>query len=158
LFSRKDTDTLFQWRIRNLHYPIDTYQISVDHATQEIVVRTTNKKYFKRIACSDLQVAKLTMDETSISYVHEHATLIISVRAEQCGAIGKIVCCLLCVLGHRARLWLFSDDLNSQYTKPKEILAQEAAQRQDRNKLVAKAAVPDPSAATKNGDVDCKTQ
>jgi hypothetical protein len=155
MFSRKDTDTFFQWRIRNLPYPIDTYQISVDHDTQEIVVRTTNKKYFKRIACSDLQVAKLKMDEACIAYVHEHATLIISVCVRVVVLFNENVlfCCSQAHLPH----YLVACCI-AQYTKPKEILAQEAAQRQDRSKLVAKSAAPNPSAATKNGDVDCKTQ
>ncbi|CAE7028691.1 DPCD [Symbiodinium natans] len=48
LFLRKDTPEHFQWRIRNLPYPADVYSVSVDHDKQEIVVRTSNKKYYKR--------------------------------------------------------------------------------------------------------------
>jgi hypothetical protein len=36
-----------QWRVRNVPYPIDTYLITADVETHEIVIRTTNKKYFK---------------------------------------------------------------------------------------------------------------
>eukprot|EP00913_Durusdinium_trenchii_P034970 g32712.t1 len=48
IFLRKDTPEHFQWRIRNLPYPADVYSVSVDHEKQEIVVRTSNKKYYKR--------------------------------------------------------------------------------------------------------------
>ena len=43
-FLRKDTDVLFQWRIRNLPYPKETYSVSVDSEKQDIVLRTSNKK------------------------------------------------------------------------------------------------------------------
>jgi hypothetical protein len=51
-FSRKDTDTEFQFRIRNLPYSVDVYNISVDDNTQEIVVRTANKKYANFLSIS----------------------------------------------------------------------------------------------------------
>lgn len=44
IFTRKDTPQAFQWRIRNLPYPLPTYQVSIDDEKQQIVVRTTNKK------------------------------------------------------------------------------------------------------------------
>lgn len=44
IFTRKDTDKFFQWRIRNLPYPAENYDISVDHADNKIVIRTKNKK------------------------------------------------------------------------------------------------------------------
>mmetsp|Transcript_7786 Transcript_7786/g.22245 ORF Transcript_7786/g.22245 Transcript_7786/m.22245 type:complete len:127 (+) Transcript_7786:1349-1729(+) len=44
IFSRKDTDRHFQWRIRNLPYPSENYEISIDHSDNKIVVRTKNKK------------------------------------------------------------------------------------------------------------------
>ena len=31
MFMRKDTETRFEWRIRNLPYPKETYSIEVDH-------------------------------------------------------------------------------------------------------------------------------
>ena len=43
IFVRADTVDSFQWRIRNLPYPIDVYSISIDG--REIVLRTSNKKY-----------------------------------------------------------------------------------------------------------------
>ena len=57
VFMRKDTKAEFQWRIRNLPYAKDIYDIRVDFEKNEIVVRTTNKKYFKRIDIPDLKRA-----------------------------------------------------------------------------------------------------
>jgi len=36
-----------QWRVRNLPYPKEVYEISVDQEKNQVVIRTTNKKYFK---------------------------------------------------------------------------------------------------------------
>jgi len=90
IFLRKDTPEHFQWRIRNLPYPANTYQISIDEERQQIVVRTTNKKYFKRIGVEDLARLKLKLKEESLTWKHQHNTLIISyarpaevVKAEQ---------------------------------------------------------------------------
>ena len=45
MFSRKDTATAFQWRIRNLPYPINNYIVTVDDNFAGITIRTVNKKY-----------------------------------------------------------------------------------------------------------------
>jgi len=90
IFLRKDTPEHFQWRIRNLQYPTDVYSVTVDHERQQIVVRTSNKKYFKRIDVEDLGRLGLKLKEESLSWKHQHNTLIISytrplevVKAEQ---------------------------------------------------------------------------
>jgi len=38
----------FQWRVRNLPYPESTYNITIDPTDNKFVIRTTNKKYYKR--------------------------------------------------------------------------------------------------------------
>lgn len=78
IFLRKDTPEHFQWRIRNLAYPADVYSVTVDHDKQEIVVRTSNKKYYKRIGIPDLARLNLKLQENSLSWKHQHNTLIIS--------------------------------------------------------------------------------
>eukprot|EP00397_Hematodinium_sp_SG-2012_P052552 GEMP01062186.1.p1 GENE.GEMP01062186.1~~GEMP01062186.1.p1 ORF type:complete len:198 (+),score=29.12 GEMP01062186.1:32-595(+) len=78
IFMRKDTDDMFQWRIRNLHYPKDTYGISVDDETQQIVIRTSNKKYFKRIDIPDMRRLELKLDRSCVTWEHKHNTLIVS--------------------------------------------------------------------------------
>ena len=43
IFVRKDTVPLFQWRVRNLPYPLETYSVNCDE-DQNIIIRTSNKK------------------------------------------------------------------------------------------------------------------
>ena len=42
ILTRTDAEDSFQWRIRNLPYPIDVYNVVIDN--QNIVVKTSNKK------------------------------------------------------------------------------------------------------------------
>jgi hypothetical protein len=44
IFSRNDTQTAFQWRIRNMIYPIDNYIIELNDDKNSIMVKTKNKK------------------------------------------------------------------------------------------------------------------
>mmetsp|Transcript_11710 Transcript_11710/g.25925 ORF Transcript_11710/g.25925 Transcript_11710/m.25925 type:complete len:192 (-) Transcript_11710:126-701(-) len=80
IFLRKDTPSDFQWRIRNLSYPKSVYAVTCDHAAQQIVVRTENKKYFKRIDVPDLQRASLKLEDGSLTWDHSHNTLVISYK------------------------------------------------------------------------------
>lgn len=78
VFLRKDTPECFQWRVRNLPYKPEVYSVTVDHDKQQIVVRTSNKKYYKRIDVPDLQRLGLSLKDESLSWKHQHSTLIIS--------------------------------------------------------------------------------
>merc|ERR1712100_216413 len=78
IFLRKDTPDHFQWRIRNLTYPSDVYSVKVDHEKQDIVVRTSNKKYFKRIDVPDVRRLGLKMKDEPLEWVHKNNALIIS--------------------------------------------------------------------------------
>eukprot|EP00441_Pelagodinium_beii_P041717 CAMPEP_0197627274 /NCGR_PEP_ID=MMETSP1338-20131121/5931_1 /TAXON_ID=43686 ORGANISM="Pelagodinium beii, Strain RCC1491" /NCGR_SAMPLE_ID=MMETSP1338 /ASSEMBLY_ACC=CAM_ASM_000754 /LENGTH=297 /DNA_ID=CAMNT_0043197957 /DNA_START=47 /DNA_END=940 /DNA_ORIENTATION=+ len=78
IFLRKDTPEHFQWRVRNLVYPANVYSVSVDHEKQEVVVRTSNKKYYKRIQVPDLARIGLKLKDDLLTWKHQHNTLIIS--------------------------------------------------------------------------------
>lgn len=78
ILVRKDRPHAFEWRIRNLPYPKPTYEVTVDG--DQIVVRTTNKKYYKRIAIEDMQRARLPLEEAAVEWTHENATLIIQYK------------------------------------------------------------------------------
>merc|ERR1712232_901130 len=78
IFIRKDTPEHFQWRIRNLPYPANVYSVAVDHDKQDIVVRTSNKKYYKRIEVLDLRRNGLKLKDELLTWKHQHNTLIIS--------------------------------------------------------------------------------
>lgn len=83
IFLRKDTPELIQWRIRNLAYPADVFSVSVDHDKQEVVVRTSNKKYYKRIGVPDLKRCGKVLEDEKLSWKHQHNTLIISYTKPQ---------------------------------------------------------------------------
>ncbi|XP_036920001.1 protein DPCD [Sturnira hondurensis] len=78
IFMRKDTKVCFQWRIRNLPYPKDVYSVSVDRKERCIIVRTTNKKYYKKFSVPDLDRHQLPLDDSSLSFAYANCTLIIS--------------------------------------------------------------------------------
>ncbi|XP_012381192.1 protein DPCD isoform X2 [Dasypus novemcinctus] len=78
IFMRKDTKMSFQWRIRNLPYPKDVYSVSADQKERCIIVRTTNKKYYKKFFIPDLDRYQLPLDDSSLSFTHANCTLLIS--------------------------------------------------------------------------------
>mmetsp|Transcript_4843 Transcript_4843/g.9713 ORF Transcript_4843/g.9713 Transcript_4843/m.9713 type:complete len:193 (+) Transcript_4843:201-779(+) len=78
IFCRKDTKESFQWRVRNLPYPKEVFSVFIDHEKEEIVIRTSNKKYYKRIQVPDLLRLKLSLEEGSLSWFHQFNTLVVS--------------------------------------------------------------------------------
>lgn len=80
--TRSDKPDRIQFRIRNLDYPSDVFAVSIDGATDphSIVVRTSNKKYFKKLQIPELVRANVPLEGASLSFEHERATLIISYK------------------------------------------------------------------------------
>jgi len=78
VFKRQDTAKDFCWRIRNLPYPRETYDVFVDHAEQRIVVRTSNKKYFKKIEVPELRRIGLRIDEDAVKWTWKNNTVIVA--------------------------------------------------------------------------------
>jgi len=66
IFIRKDTAERFEWRIRNLKWPKEVYSLEIDEQKQEIVVRTSNKKYFKRFDIPDLKRLGIKLEDSSV--------------------------------------------------------------------------------------------
>ena len=64
--------------MRNLPYPKETYIIEVDHNKQQIILKTTNKKYYKRIDIPDLKRLNIVIDEGNIAWKYANNTVIIS--------------------------------------------------------------------------------
>lgn len=79
MFLRKDNFDSFQFRVRNLPYPEDVYSVTIDEEKQEIVVRTSNKKYFKRISVPDMKRNGLKLESDKLTWAYKNNTLIISV-------------------------------------------------------------------------------
>ncbi|XP_032683725.1 protein DPCD [Odontomachus brunneus] len=73
---RRITKTLLEWRIRNLPYPKDVYSVTAEE-DDTITVRTSNKKYFKKLEVPDLQRIGLKPKQDAITFTHSLNTLII---------------------------------------------------------------------------------
>nr|KAJ3420293.1 hypothetical protein HK105_005847 [Polyrhizophydium stewartii] len=74
---RKDTRSHFVWRIRNLPWPKSTYSVSLDESASRIVVRTSNRKYFVRLAVADMERAGLPLQDTSLAFDWGSNTLVV---------------------------------------------------------------------------------
>jgi protein DPCD len=81
---RQDSKESYVIRIRNLPYPKEIFAVTVERqegdAVGKIVVRTSNKKYFKRLDIPDLERARLPLDPSSLSYDVRHQALIIQYK------------------------------------------------------------------------------
>ncbi|XP_051837226.1 protein DPCD [Antechinus flavipes] len=78
IFMRKDTKMSFQWRIRNLPYPKDVYSVSVDQSERCLIVRTTNKKYYKKFSIPDMDRYQLPLNSSALNFAYANCTLIIT--------------------------------------------------------------------------------
>ncbi|XP_022097728.1 protein DPCD-like [Acanthaster planci] len=83
IFMRKDNKQNFQWRIRNLPYPIDVYSVTVDSENRSCIVRTSNKKYYKKFSIPDMDRAGLMLDQSALTLAHANNTLIITYKKPQ---------------------------------------------------------------------------
>eukprot|EP00798_Chlamydomonas_sp_ICE-L_P025073 gene25073-10725_t len=77
IFSRKDSKDVFQWRVRNLPYSADVFSVSVEEADRKIVIRTSNKKYFKRFDIPEMDALKLPLHPASLSFSFANNTLVV---------------------------------------------------------------------------------
>nr|XP_061792392.1 protein DPCD-like isoform X2 [Nerophis lumbriciformis] len=80
VFMRKDTKSSFQWRIRNLPHPKDVFNVSVQPPERSIVIKTSNKKYYKKFGIPDLDRMQLPLDSSALSFTHANNTLIVSYK------------------------------------------------------------------------------
>ena len=94
---------MFQWRIRNLPYPINNYAVMVDSDVAGITIKTVNKKYglllmsllflsrlrmvdnllfyryYEKFRIPDMERCQLPLEQKALSVTHANNTLIISV-------------------------------------------------------------------------------
>lgn len=73
---RQDCKTHFAWRIQNTPWPKSNFQITVDNNV--IVVRTLNKKYFKKLQIADMERCGLSLETPQVTCAHANNTLLIS--------------------------------------------------------------------------------
>ncbi|XP_075164027.1 protein DPCD [Haematobia irritans] len=80
ILSKRITKKNIEWRIRNLSYPLDVYEVKADAEKRAIVVRTTNKKYYKVITVPDLDRCGILPLQENITVHHQYNTLIITYK------------------------------------------------------------------------------
>ncbi|GBP22585.1 Protein DPCD [Eumeta japonica] len=83
IVSRRNTRINLEWRIRNLPYPIDIYSINVNNDEKCIIVKTSNKKYYKKLHVPELARLTLPLEQNNIQASHSFNTLIITYRKPQ---------------------------------------------------------------------------
>lgn len=80
-FARSDSGGDFVWRVRNLAYPKSTYSVTAEPgampAEGRIVIRTSNKKYFKKIEVPEMARLGLALDAAALSWEHSGTTLLV---------------------------------------------------------------------------------
>ena len=74
----------FQWRVRNLNFTKENFQVEIDKPKQEIVIKTLNKKYYKRFDIPDLKRASIALDEKMLKVNFLNNTLVITVSINIC--------------------------------------------------------------------------
>jgi len=80
VFLRRDDLRAFVFRIRNLPYPRDVYQISLDDEKQQIVLRTSNKKYFKRFDMPALKRLEIPLETNALTYDYDSTSNVLIMR------------------------------------------------------------------------------
>ncbi len=76
--SRRDTPDDAVLRIRNLFHPVS--EVVVDTEKDDIVVRTANKKYFKRLVLPDLRRISATLEPACLRWAQADGTLLIEYK------------------------------------------------------------------------------
>lgn len=80
---RQDTQEAYVYRIRNLPYDRSVFSVTVESTKNtmgEIVVRTSNKKYFKRLEIPDMARAGIALDASRLSFEVKYNTLVITYK------------------------------------------------------------------------------
>jgi len=77
-FFREDTADHFQWLVENLPYPASTYDITIDTTKQQIVIKTNNRKYYKRIDLPEIAENGLPLNVGLLTWTHSQSTLTVS--------------------------------------------------------------------------------
>ena len=80
IFIRKDTKENFEFRIRNLKGDADNFMIDIDKDKDEIVIRTKNKKYYKRFNIPDLKRLNLNLNGNNLKVNFTNNVLVITYK------------------------------------------------------------------------------
>lgn len=75
VLSRSDTAEHFHWIVENLPYPASTYSVTVDDKARSIIIKTNNRKYYKRLALAELIDQEQQLSEDRLTWRHSQETL-----------------------------------------------------------------------------------
>ncbi|XP_066257688.1 protein DPCD [Euwallacea similis] len=78
--TKSITKSTLEWRIRNLPYSVDTYLVMVDKASHSLIIKTTNKKYYKKLLVQDLERLRIEPEQENVSFSHKFNTLIVTYK------------------------------------------------------------------------------
>lgn len=78
--SKRVTRNALEWRIRNLPYPLATYTITCEGEQRTITVRTSNKKYYKKIEVPEFHRCNFAPKQEDLTVRHQSQTLILSYK------------------------------------------------------------------------------
>lgn len=67
----------WEWRVRNVPWPGDVYSVTVDAGTEELVVRTSNRKYFKRLPIPSMRRAGLPLAQSAVRWEHDGSNTLV---------------------------------------------------------------------------------
>ena len=80
-FLQEDQPEYFIFKVRNLiGYDLSMFSVSVDHDKQELIIRTSNKKYFKRFQIGDLFRNGIRLDQSLIAVEFHNGVLVIGYK------------------------------------------------------------------------------
>lgn len=79
MMTARITKNCLEWRIRNLPYPVDNYIVLASPEEKVIIVKTKNKKFYKKIPVLDLERINVLLEQDKIEFTHKFNTLVISV-------------------------------------------------------------------------------
>ena len=78
---RQDSKTHYAWRIQPLTWPMSNYKITVENNV--IIIRTENKKYFKKLQIEDMDRFSLPLIAQHVNCAHANSTLMVSYEKPQ---------------------------------------------------------------------------
>lgn len=78
--THRVTKTKLEWRIRNFKYSNDEdYDVTLDQSEKCIIIRTQDKKFYKKIPILDLQRLNFPATTNSLRHSRSLNTLVIQV-------------------------------------------------------------------------------
>lgn len=76
----RDAFQFWEWVVTNIAYPQSTYSVTVDVESQQLVLRTANKKFFKRWSVCALRRREMRLELESVAFAHDPKSSVLTIR------------------------------------------------------------------------------